>query len=100
MYNKSKIFKNAWKYFNKGIYSFSKCLKMAWNNEKLIMSKLAEATKKYGEPLHTWYGWKLLGREVIHESKNVLQIVIDDITTRSHKKTLSYFTMSQTQIVE
>ena len=28
---------------------------------------------------HTWYNWKLLGKEVIHESKCLFQDKIEDI---------------------
>lgn len=41
-YNLSKIMKNAWKEFRKGIGSFSFCLKTAWKNAKEAITMTKE----------------------------------------------------------
>ncbi|MCI6228828.1 MAG: hypothetical protein MR636_08930 [Clostridiales bacterium] len=46
---------------------------------------------------HTWYGWKELGYEVIHESKALYQAVIADPATKSGTRKTSYFGLSQVQ---
>ena len=49
------------------------------------------------EKMRTWFGWTTEGREVIHESKTVLQVVVSDPTRGVGKtKVLSFFTESQT----
>ena len=52
------------------------------------------------EECHTWYNWKLLGKEVIHESKCLFQVKIEDIFTRNGYRILSYFGLSQVKEIE
>ena len=49
------------------------------------------------EETHTWYGWKQLGYEVIHESKALYQAVLADPATKSGTRRTSYFGLSQMQ---
>lgn len=96
MYNKKSIMKNAWKFFNKGVSTFSECLKLAWKNAKALALILAKQTTEH----HTWYGWKELGFEVIHESVARFQVEITDPTTKKGTRILSYFDKSQVQVAE
>ena len=92
-YNLSNIMKRAWQLFNATTDTFAECLKKAWADDKAFF----EAIRKnlIFEEVHTWYGWKELGFEVIHESKNVFQITVSDPKTKSGTRVLSYFTKSQ-----
>lgn len=90
-YNLHTIMRNAWKFFRKMGGSFAAALRLAWRNEKVIAAAKATMT----EECHTWAGWKAAGREVIHGSKAVFQTVIDDPTTKTGKRTVSYFGSSQ-----
>lgn len=92
-YNLSNIMKKAWNFFKKSNLSFAECLKMAWRNAKAII--IAMKKSNADEECHTWYNWKLLGKEVIHESKCLFQVIVEDITTKSGYRTLSYFGSSQ-----
>lgn len=92
-YNMSTIMRNAWKFFKQdNNLTFSECLKMAWRNAKAIAKAIFENSK---EECHTWYNWTLLGKEVIHDSKCLFQVVVEDLATRSGYRTLSYFSASQ-----
>lgn len=91
-YNLSNIMKDAWKMVKKLNITLSTALKIAWKNAKLVAKTLLE---KATEEVHTWYGWTLLGKEVIHDSKCLFQIVIEDLTTKKGTRTLSYFGASQ-----
>ena len=97
-YDLSKIMQKAWKLFNLTSNTFSECLKQAWADAKAFINALRESLIE--EEVHTWYGWKQLGYEVIHESKNVFQITVSDPKTKSGIRVLSYFTKSQVQPVE
>ena len=94
-YNLSNIMKKAWKLFNSNANTFAECLTQAWADAKAF----ADAVSKnfIEEEVHTWYGWKELGYEVIHESKAVFQITVSDTRTKSGTRVLSYFTKSQVQ---
>ena len=94
-YNLSNIMRKAWALFNANIGTFADCLKQAWADAKAYIEALKNSLVQ--EEVHTWYGWKELGYEVIHESKNVFQVVVSDPKTKSGKRTLSYFTRSQVQ---
>ena len=76
-YDLSGIMKAAWGIFRKGVASF--------------------AAAGITEETHTWYGWKELGYEVIHESKCLYQAVIADPATKSGTRRTSYFGLSQMQ---
>ena len=98
MFNKSQIMKNAWAIYKKvfNSYSFAECLKIAWSNARLIIETIY---KKISEKVHTWYGWKMLGKEVIHESKCLGQVTIIDPTTNKGTRVLSYFGESQVCLI-
>lgn len=65
-YSLHSIMRAAWKFFRKGVSSFSLALRMAWANAKT--QNAAKATAEITEETHTWYGWKELGYEVVHDS--------------------------------
>ena len=94
-YDLSSIMKAAWGIFRKGVASFAVALRMAWANAKTHNTAKAESGIT-AEP-HTWYGWKALGYEVIHESKALYQVVISDPSTKSGTRKTSYFGLSQVQ---
>lgn len=97
-YSLSSIMRAAWKFFRKGISSFSLALRMAWANAKT--QNAAKAAAEITEETHTWYGWKELGYEVIHESKCLYQAVLTDPATKSGTRRTSYFGLSQVQPIE
>lgn len=90
--------KKAWTLFKANIGTFAECLKKAWEDAKAFVTALKNSL--IDEEVHTWFGWKELGYEVIHESKNVFQVVVSDAKTKSGTRTLSYFTKSQVQPIE
>lgn len=91
----SSIMRAAWKFFRKGVSSFSLALRMAWANAKT--QNAAKEAAEITEETHTWYGWKSLGFEVIHESKALYQASVNDPATKSGKRILSFFGVSQVQ---
>lgn len=94
-YNLSNIMKKAWQLFNANVGSFAECLTKAWADAKAFVE--AVSNNFIEEEVHTWYGWKVLGFEVIHESKSVFQITVNDPKTKSGTRVLSYFAKSQVQ---
>ena len=94
-YNLSSIMRAAWGIFRKGVASFSVALRMAWANAKT--RNAAKDVAGISEETHTWYGWKQLGYEVIHESKALYQAVLADPATKSGTRKTSYFGLSQVQ---
>lgn len=94
-YDLSSIMKAAWGFFRKGVASFSVALRMAWANAKT--HNAAKDVAGISEETHTWYGWKQLGYEVIHESKALYQAVLADPATKSGTRKTSYFGLSQVQ---
>lgn len=97
-YNLSSIMRAAWGIFRKGVSSFSMALRMAWANVK--SHNAAKDAAGISEETHTWYGWKELGYEVIHESKCLYQAVIADPATKSGTRKMSYFGLSQVHPIE
>ena len=97
-YNLRSIMSAAWKIFRKGIQSFAVALRMAWANAKAHNTAKAEAG--ISEETHTWSGWKLLGYEVIHESKALYKAILSDPATKSGKRVTCYFGASQVQPIE
>lgn len=55
-YSLSSIMRAAWKFFRKGVSSFSLALRIAWTNAKT--QNAAKAAAEITEETHTWYGWK------------------------------------------
>ena len=93
VYNKRVIMLNAHKFFRDGRYgTFAECLVKAWENAKNIKN----FTEAVGEEVHTWYGWTLLGREVIHNEHCIGQIELWTPLKKSIRKIESYFTFGQT----
>lgn len=73
-YNLRAIMLRAWKNFRKGGMTFGEALHRAWLSEKAqdVNQQRVEAVKEAAgilEEVNTWYGWKLLGFEVIHGMK-------------------------------
>ena len=97
-YNLKSIMSAAWKIFRKGVQSFAVALRMAWANAKAHNAAKAEAG--ISEETHTWSGWKLLGYEVIHESKALYKAILSDPATKSGKRVTCYFGASQVQPIE
>ena len=97
-YNLNSIMSAAWKIFRKGVQSFAVALRMAWANAKAHNAAKAEAG--ISEETHTWSGWKLLGYEVIHESKALYKAILSDPATKSGKRVTCYFGASQVQPIE
>lgn len=95
-FNKVSIMKSAWRFFRAAMGTFAECLRMAWNNAKVILN----AQKSVGEETHTWYAWKMLGMEVIHESVALFKVTVFDEKTKNHTRVLSYFGKSQVAPVE
>lgn len=94
-YSLSSIMRAAWKFFRKGVSSFSLALRLAWANAKT--QNAAKATAEITEETHTWAGWKKLGYEVRHQSKAIYQATITDPATKSGTRKTSYFGRSQVQ---
>ena len=94
-YDLSSIMRAAWGIFRKGVASFAVALRMAWANAKT--HNAAKDVAGISEETHTWYGWKQLGYEVIHESKALYQAVLADPATKSGTRKTSYFGLSQVQ---
>lgn len=97
-YNRSQIFTTAWKFFRKGVSTFSEALQMAWANAKRAATAKDEAG--ISEEVHTWAGWRDLGYEVIHESKALYKAVLTDPTTKKGTRVTAYFGASQVQPIE
>lgn len=92
-YSLSSIMRAAWKFFRKGVSSFSLALRMAWANAKT--QNAAKAAAEINEETHTWAGWKALGYEVVHGSNALYQASVNDPATKSGKRILSFFGASQ-----
>lgn len=92
-YNKRTIMLNAHEFFRDGRYgTFGECLKKAWENAKQVKA----FTEKLGKEVHTWYGWTLLGREVIHGEMTIGQLELWRPFKNKVKGIISYFTYEQT----
>lgn len=92
-YNKKSIMNKAWELVKKFELTISKALKIAWANAKAILKAKMDANVT--EDCHTWYGWKMIGKEVIHESVALFKVMVIDLKTKSGYRTLSYFGASQ-----
>lgn len=94
-YNRSQIFSAAWRFFRKGVSTFSEALRMAWANAKAAATAKVEAG--ISEEVHTWSAWRDLGFEVIHESKALYKATLADPTTKKGTRVTAYFGASQVQ---
>ena len=104
-YDVKEIMTRAWELYRKPylkIATFGEALHRSWmvakyHDENSEVIENAIKASGITEELKTWYGWTLVGREVIHESKTVLQVTVKDPTRGDGKtKILSFFTYSQT----
>ena len=101
-YDLRAIMTRAWAIFRKAAVTFAEALHRAWLSAKAAPVNAARiAAAKYAagiaEPVNTWAGWKAIGREVIHGSKCLFQILL---IHGSHGDgatyTASFFAESQT----
>ena len=109
-YNMSKIMTTAWRIFRKAMkkaaISFAEALHRAWQSAKaepINAERIENAKAAAGvtEQTHTWYGWKVLGFEVIHGSKAVFQVTVETPENGDGKTFVkSYFTASQVAPIE
>ena len=105
-YNLSKLMKKAWslyrKAMKKGNATFGAALKAAWawlkvQGENAVKVEAAAVAAGFGDMVcRTWYGWKAVGREVMHTEKAAFQVTIADPTTKAGHRVESYFTYEQT----
>ncbi len=105
-YNLSVLFRKAWSLYRKAskkaTATFADALRTAWAWMKVQASNAAKveataAAAGYGDMIcRTWYGWKSIGREVMHTEKAVFQVEIADPTTHKGTRIESYFTYEQT----
>ena len=105
-YDLSKLMKKAWALYKKAskkaTANFADALRAAWAwlkvqaANKAIVEAAAQAAG-YGDMVcRTWYGWKTVGREVMHTEKAVFQVELADPTAKKGSRIESYFTYEQT----
>ena len=93
VYNKRAIMLNAHDLYRGGKNGdFAECLRKAWENAK----EYKELAELVGEEVHTWYGWTLLGREVIHDEVSIGKIAVWDTLKNKAKRIKAYFKFNQT----
>lgn len=107
-YNMKAIMIKAWNIFRqamkKAAITFAEALRKAWKWAKALPinnARIEAAAKLHGieDEYHSWYGWKTMGRMVIHGEKAAFQVVLATPEKGEGKTYLqSYFTYSQTQI--
>lgn len=73
-YDLRNIMSHAWQIFRKYALTFAEALHRAWLSAKaapINAARIAAAKAAAGitEEVNTWHGWKLAGREVMHDSK-------------------------------
>lgn len=105
-YNLKSLMLKAWslyrKALKKGINDFSAALKLAWKwlkvqaTNALRIEAAAEAAGYGEEVVRTWYGWKAVGREVMHTEVAAFQVEVEDPTTKKGTRVESFFTYEQT----
>lgn len=107
-YNMKEIMTKAWEIFRKAAkkvaITFAEALHRAWQTAKVaeINSQIVrDAMEAEGitEECRQWYGWKMAGRMVKHESKCLFQcILFDPAKGDNATKVASYFGISQTEV--
>lgn len=106
-YNMKQIMSKAWELFRKAkkvAISFAEALHRAWQIAKVkeINARIIRDTMEaegVTEECHQWYGWKMQGREVKHESKCLFQcILFDPANGDNATKVASFFGISQTVV--
>ena len=105
-YNLRKLMLKAWSLFRKAnkkaTASFADALRTAWAWLKVQAANAAkvqaaaEAAGYGDEDCRTWYGWKVAGREVMHEENALFQVEVADPTTKKGTRIESYFSYAQT----
>ncbi len=102
-YNLSEIMRKAWSIYRKMKVSFAEALHRAWQvaKAKAVNAEIVKAAKEAAgvtEETHSWYGWQMLGCEVVHGSKALFQaVVIAPEKGDGKTKVKSYFGLSQVQ---
>ena len=96
-YNLSQIMRAAWRFFRKGVQTFTQALRLAWANAKAHSA--AKAAAEITEETHSWSGWRQQGYEVVHGSKAMYKVVLADPATKSGTRLVSYFGTSQVQSI-
>ena len=96
-YNLKNIMTKAWTLVKARAMTISTALKKAWADAKAFIEAIND--NLITETVHTWYGWKTLGREVIHNSTALFQITVSDAKTKSGTRIVSYFGESQTCLI-
>ena len=94
VYDKRAIMKEAHKFFRDGrMGDFGECLRKAWDNAKNIKN----AVEGLGKEVKTWYGWKMVGQEVIHGQHALFQLELYDTYLKNSIRVIkSYFGREQT----
>lgn len=105
-YNMKNIMTKAWEIFRKAAkkvaISFAEALHRAWQIAKVadVNAQIIRDTMEaegITEECHQWYGWKMMGREVAHESKCLFQcVLLDPAKGDGATKVASFFGLSQT----
>lgn len=91
-YDRKAIMAKAHKLYRTFRYgTFANALKLAWQDAKAV----AEIRAEHGE-VRTWYGWTLVGREVIHEQHAVAKVKLADPKTADGTRLTPFFTYEQT----
>ena len=91
-YNRTQIMAKAHRLYRTGRYgTFANALRLAWADAKAIVA----IREEYGE-VRTWYGWTLVGREVIHEQHAIAKVKVADPDTQKGTRVLPFFTYAQT----
>lgn len=102
-YNLSKIMHKAWALFRKGKITFGEALHRAWMSAKaapINAARIEAARQAAGidEECNTWAGWKNMGREVIHGSKALFQVILINASKGDNETyKASFFSVSQVQ---
>ena len=106
-YNLSTLMKKAWSLYRaalkKGTASFGEALRLAWawlkvQDANKAIVEAAAAALGIEEEYHSWYGWQMLGRMVIHTSEAAFKVTLADPTTKKGTRIQSYFVYSDTQV--
>ena len=91
-YNKKNIMTTAHKLYRDGRFGdFAECLTIAWADAK----KVVAVREAIGEENHTYYGWTLLGFEVIHNLHAVASVEVHKPCKTKTTTKLHFFTREQ-----
>ena len=91
-YNRKNIMTEAHTLYNDGRFGgWAECLRKAWANAKAVKATV----EALGEEAHTWYGWTLLGLEVIHGETAKAKVEVYKPLKTKTTTTKAYFTREQ-----